>query len=140
MAQAPAAVALSLALMGLVLASVGVYGLIAQIVSRRTREIGVYMALGATGGQVIALILRQTLRPVVWGAGIGALGAVGVSLVLRSMIAMPDAPDLTFGAGPFDPAVFAAVAGVLALVVVAACTVPARRAAGVDPVEALRAE
>src|SRR5262249_7931838 len=61
MAQAPAVVALSLALMGLVLASVGVYGLIAQIVSRRTREIGVHMALGATGGQVVAFILRQTL-------------------------------------------------------------------------------
>jgi predicted permease len=140
MSQAPAVVALSLALMGLVLASVGVYGLIAQIVSRRTREIGVHMALGATGRQVVALILRQTLRPVAWGAGIGALGAIGVSLVLRSMIAMPDAPDLTFGAGPFDPAIFVAVAGVLALVVVAACTLPARRAAGVDPAEALRAE
>jgi predicted permease len=140
MAQAPAVVALSLALIGLVLASVGVYGLIAQIVSRRTREIGVHMALGATGAQVVALILRQTLRPVAFGAAIGGFGAIGVSLVLRSMVAMPDAPDLTFGAGAFDPTVFAAVAAALGLVVIAACTVPARRAAGIDPAEALRTE
>jgi ABC-type antimicrobial peptide transport system permease subunit len=140
MAEAPAIVALSLALLGLALASVGVYGVIAQIVARRTREIGVYMALGATGTQVVGLVLRQTLRPVAWGAALGGLGAVGVSLLLRSVIAMPDAPDLTFGAGPFDPTVFAAVAGTLGVVVLAACLVPARRAAVVDPAEALRTD
>jgi putative ABC transport system permease protein len=140
MAQAPAAVAMMLALVGLALSSVGVYGLVAQIVARRTREIGVYMALGATGREVVALILRQTLRPVAWGTVAGAVGAVGVSLVLRSVIAMPDAPDLTFGAGAFDPMVFLGVIAVLGVVVVAACAVPARRAAGVDPAEALRTD
>jgi ABC-type antimicrobial peptide transport system permease subunit len=140
MAQAPALVALILALIGLVLSAVGVYGLIAQIVSRRTREIGVYMALGANGAQVVSLVLRQTLMPVVWGAAVGAAGAIGVSLLLRAMIAMPDAPDLTFGAGPFDPTVFTTVAVTLGMVVVAACTLPARRATQVDPAEALRTD
>jgi predicted permease len=140
MAQAPAVVALTLALIGLLLASIGVYGLIAQIVSRRTREIGIYMALGANASEVVRMVLRQTLQPVVWGAALGAAGAIGVSLVLRAMIAMPDAPDLTFGAGAFDPAVFAAVAVTLGAVVVAACTLPTRRATQVDPAEALRTD
>jgi predicted permease len=140
MARAPAAVAVSLALLGLALAAVGACGLIAQVVSRRTREIGIYMALGASTPQVVWRILRQTLGPIAWGAGLGGVGSVGVSLLLRSMVAMPDAPDLTFGTGAFNPAVFAAIAATLGLMVVGACAMPARRAARVDPAEALRAE
>jgi predicted permease len=140
MAQAPATVAVSLALLGLILAAIGACGLIAQVVSRRTREIGIYMALGATGPQVVWLVLRQTLRPVLWGAGLGGVGAVGVSLVLRSMVAMSDAPDLTFGGGAFNLAVFAGVAATLGLMVVTASAMPARRATRVDPAAALRTD
>jgi hypothetical protein len=140
MANAPATLALVLAVAGLVLASIGVYGLIAQIVTRRTREIGVHMALGARGLQIVALVGRKTLRPVAWGALVGGIGAVALSFLLRALIAMPDVPDLTFGAGAFNPLVFLAVLGVLTVVVVAACYLPARRAVAVDPSVALRAD
>ena len=140
MAEVPAMVALVLALAGLALASVGVYGLISQIVTRRTREIGVHVAIGAQPRQVIALVAKKTLRPVAWGAVVGGLGAVGLSLFLRSLVAMPDVPDLTFGAGAFNPLVFLGVLAALGAVVAAACYVPARRAAMVDPTVALRAD
>jgi ABC-type antimicrobial peptide transport system permease subunit len=140
MAQAPATVALALALAGLALATIGIYGVIAGIVARRTREIGVRIALGAKPGQVIALVIRKTLRPVAIGAACGIAGAIGVSLLLRSLIAMPDAPDLTFGTGAFSPLVFLGVVGTLVAVVIVACYMPARRAIGVDPTVALRSE
>ena len=140
MAQAPAMVALVLALAGLALASVGVYGLISQIVTRRTREIGVHIAIGARPRQVIRLVAWKTMRPVMWGAGIGGVGAVGLSFLLRALVSAPDVPDLTFGAGAFNPIVFLAVLGALGIVVVAACCVPARRAALVDPTVALRSD
>lgn len=140
MAQAPAIAALALALAGLALASIGVYGLIAQIVTRRTREIGVHMALGARPRQVIALVVRKTMRPVAWGAFAGGVGAIAVCFVLRALIATPDAPDLTFGAGAFNPAVFFGVIAVLGTVVAAACYLPARRAVRVDPTVALRSD
>jgi putative ABC transport system permease protein len=140
MAQAPATVALALALAGLALASIGIYGVVAGIVARRTREIGVRIALGARPAQVIALVMQKTLRPVAIGATCGIVGAIGVSLLLRSLIAMPDAPDLTFGAGAFSPLVFFGVVETLAMVVALACYVPARRATRVDPTVALRSE
>ncbi|HKW46192.1 MAG TPA: ABC transporter permease, partial [Gemmatimonadaceae bacterium] len=140
MAEVPAMVALALALAGLALASVGVYGLISQIVTRRTREIGVHVAMGAQPRQVIGLVARKTLRPVAWGTVVGGFGALGLSFFLRSLIAMPDVPDLTFGAGAFNPLVFVGVLTVLGVVVVAACYVPARRATMVDPTVALRSE
>lgn len=140
MAQAPATVALALALAGLALATIGIYGVIAGIVTRRTREIGVRIALGAKPSQVIALVMRKTLRPVAIGAACGIFGAIGVSLLLRSLIAMPDAPDLTFGAGAFSSLVFVGVVETLAMVVVFACYVPARRAVRIDPTVALRSE
>ena len=140
MAQAPGTVALALALAGLALASIGIYGVISSIVTRRTREIGVRIALGARPARVVMFVMRRTLRPVMIGATFGIVGAVGVSLLLRSMIAMPDAPDLTFGAGAFSPLVLFGVIATLALVVALACFAPARRAAAVQPVVALRTE
>lgn len=140
MSRLPATIALLLALAGLALASVGVYGVISQIVTRRTREIGIHLALGAGRRSVLWLVARKTLRPVASGAIAGGIGAFGLSLALRSLIAMPDVPDLTFGAGAFNPAVFASVFGVLLVVVMAALIVPARRAVMVDPVRTLRAE
>lgn len=140
MAQAPATVALVLALAGLALATIGIYGVIANIVTRRTREIGVRIALGAKPRQVVGLVMRKTLRPVAIGGAFGIAGAFGVSILLRSLIAMPDAPDLTFGAGAFNPAVFLGVAATLGAVVALACYIPSRRAVAVDPTVALKAE
>src|SRR6185503_4295096 len=140
MAEAPGTVALALALSGLALACIGIYGVISNIVTRRTREIGVRIALGARGSEVVSLVMRRTLRPVAIGSVAGVAGAIGVSLVLRSLIAMPDAPDLTFGAGAFNPVILLGVIGTLAFVVALACFVPARRATAVDPIVALRVE
>jgi putative ABC transport system permease protein len=140
MAAAPASVALVLALAGLLLASIGMYGVIAQIVSRRAREIGVHMAMGARPLQVIRLVAVKTLGPVAWGAVVGSGGAVALSLFLHSLISVPDMPDLTFGAGAFNPIIFLAVLGIFAFVVTAACFVPAHRAATIDPTIALRLE
>jgi predicted permease len=140
MVQVPAAVALGLALAGLLLASVGVYGVISQIVTRRTREIAIRRAMGASRGRVLWMVAVKTLRPVAWGLGAGGGLSVGVSLFLRSLIATADAPDLTFGAGAFNPTVFGAVAGVLSIVVAAAFAGPARRALAVDLVGSLRAD
>ena len=139
-AQAPAMAALSLALAGLLLASVGVYGLISQIVTRRTREIGLHVALGARPAQVIRLVMRKTLRPVAWGAIVGGALAIGMSVYLQAMISAPDVPDLTFGAGAFNPMVFLGVIAVIGCVVAVACYAPARRAATLDPTVALRVD
>jgi ABC-type lipoprotein release transport system permease subunit len=98
------------------------------------------MAIGARQSQVVGLVARKTLRPVAWGAVAGGVMALGISFLLRAMIAMPDVPDLTFGAGAFNPFVFLGVLVALALVVAIACVVPAHRAARIDPVVALRAE
>ena len=73
-----------------------------QIVTRRTREIGVHMAIGARPMQVVMLVARKTLRPIAWGAVAGGLGAIGLSFFLSHMIAVPDVPDLTFGFGAFN--------------------------------------
>jgi predicted permease len=140
MAEAPGTVALVLAIAGLALAAIGIYGVIANIVARRTREIGVRMALGARPSQVVLFVMRRTLRPVGIGATFGVVGAIGVSLLLRSLIAMPDAPDLTFGAGAFSPIVFFGVIATLAVTVATACYLPARRAVVVDPTVALRSD
>ena len=140
MAKVPAFMALGLAFAGLALASVGIYGVIAQIVARRTREIGIHLALGAERWRVVWLVGAKTLRPVAWGTIAGAAGAVALSLALRSLVATPDAPDPTFGAGAFNPGVFAGVLGALIAIVAAAFIVPARHAVMVDPVRTLRSE
>ena len=140
MAKVPATLALVLALAGLALASIGVYGVISQIVTHRTREIGIRLALGAGRRRVVWLLATKTLRPVLWGTVAGGAGALGLSMGLRSLIAAPDVPDLTFGAGAFNPVVLGGVLVVLLLVVAAALTVPARRAVLVDPGRTLRAE
>ncbi len=138
MASLPAATAGGLALLGLLLAAVGLYGLVAQVVARRTRDIGIHMALGAQQRQVLTLILRTTLPPAMRGVALGSCGAAGLSVLLAKAVVIPDMPDFTYGAGAFAPAVFAAVLGVLAAVIGIAALVPARRATRVDPMQALR--
>jgi len=140
MAQAPAVAAAILGGLALILACLGIYGVVSHLVSQRTREIGIRIALGAAGWDVVALVGRQTLLPVVWGAVAGLLGAFGVSGLLRALIVMPDAPDLTYGAGAFDPVNFLGVVFVLGAVVVVAAFVPMRRATRVESAVALRNE
>jgi predicted permease len=119
------------AVFALILAAVGIYGVVAYSVGARTREIGLRVALGADGGSVRSLMIRQALLPVAAGLALGVAGAVGASQVLRVFLV---------GIGPQDPATFGGVSGLLLVVALSAAWLPARRAAGLDPVEALRGE
>lgn len=113
---------------GLGLAGVGIYGVIAHFVSLRTREIAVRLALGASPREVVGYVLSQGLRPVLIGATAGLLGAFAAGRALRAIL---------FGVGSMDPSTIAAVLPLLLAVAVAACVVPARRATRVDAARAL---
>ena len=119
------------ALVALVLASVGLYGVMALTVTQRTRELGIRLALGAQRADVFRLVLSQGMLLVVCGLIIGLLGAVGVSRVLQSVL---------YGVGGSDALALTFALFVLALVALIACWLPARRATRVDPMVALRAE
>ena len=119
------------ALLALVLAAVGVYGVMAYSVASRTREIGVRVALGAQPRNVFGMIVRQGLGPAGVGLAIGLAAAVALGGVLRKLL---------YGIAPTDPATFAAVTVTLLAVAIAACLIPARRALRVDPLDALRSE
>jgi predicted permease len=118
-------------LIGLVIACVGVYGLVAFSVAQRTREIGMRVAMGARPADVLRLVLGQGARLVSIGAGIGLAFAFVLALALRSLL---------FGVAPWDPVTYIAVTVFLLVVALAASFVPARRATRVDPVVALRCE
>jgi ABC-type antimicrobial peptide transport system permease subunit len=118
-------------LTALLLAVVGLYGVMAYAVSQRSKEIGVRMALGATRGSVLGLVFREGAPLLALGMAAGLGGAYALSRILESML---------FGVGARDPAVFAAVPLVLTAVAVAAMVVPARRASRVDPVRTLGEE
>jgi predicted permease len=117
--------------LSLVLSAIGLFGLMSYAVARRTREIGIRMALGAAPRQVLSAVLRQTLTIVGVGVSIGAAVALGSSRLVASML---------FGLAPTDPLTIAGAAVVLALVALMAGYLPARRAAGVQPLLALRTE
>jgi len=113
------------------LAAVGIYGLMSHMVNERTHEIGIRMALGAVRGDVLGLVLRQTLSLVAIGAALGLAGAIALGKALTS---------LAFGVTPSDPTTLSVVTVLLAVVAVAATLVPARRATRVAPIVALRSE
>jgi putative ABC transport system permease protein len=119
------------ATLGLVLAVIGIYGVMAYAVTQRTREIGVRMALGARPANVLRLVLRQSLTLTAIGVGVGLAGAAAVSRYLEGML---------FGLTPLDPATFVAVGLAFISIAALASYVPARRAANVDPMIALRCE
>jgi predicted permease len=119
------------AALALILACVGIYGVISYLVAQRTHEIGVRMALGAQRLEVMRLILGQGARMATIGVAIGSVAALGLTRLMANQL---------FGVTAHDPLTFTGVAGVIMLVAIAACYVPARRAMRVDPVVALRSE
>jgi macrolide transport system ATP-binding/permease protein len=126
-----AALSGALGALALLLASIGVYGVVSYSVSRRVHEIGVRVALGADGSEIMKLILLQAMRPVLVGGLVGVAGCAAVSQVLSSML---------FGLSAHDPIAFLAVPLLLSVMALVACFIPARHATRVDPMVALRYE
>ena len=117
--------------LGLLLASIGLYGVVAYSVSRRTREVGIRMAIGAGRGDVMSLVVREGMTLVAVGLGLGVLAALAVGKLLGGLL---------YGIEPHDPLTFVGVSAVLLAVALAANLLPARRATRVDPMVALRYE
>jgi len=117
--------------LGLVLAAIGTYGVMAYSVAQRTKEIGIRMAIGAASGDVVRLVMRQGMSLVAIGIAIGLAGAFGASRIIRGVL---------YGGGENDPLTFVAVPLVLAAVAAVAIWIPARRASAMDPLLALRHE
>jgi ABC-type antimicrobial peptide transport system permease subunit len=132
--------AMLLAALALVLALIGIYGVMSFLVAQRVQEIGIRIALGARRGDVARLMLADGLRPVAAGAAAGLILAAGVSLVARAILIAPSSPDLLFGVGALDPVTLLAVCSVLGVTASLACLAPTLRATGIDPMTALRAE
>ena len=116
---------------GLFLAALGIYGVLAYSVARRTREIGIRLALGADRRDVLGMVIREGARLVMVGVAVGLLAAFWLTRLLRNQL---------FGVSPTDPVVLAEVVLVVLAVALLACWLPARRATRVDPMEALRCE
>jgi putative ABC transport system permease protein len=119
------------ATVALILAATGVYSVMATDVARRTHEMGVRLALGATGRDVLKLVVGQGMKLALAGVGIGLAAAFGLTRLMRSLL---------FGVSALDPLTFIAVALLLAVVALIACYIPARRAMRADPLTALRSE
>ncbi len=118
-------------LTALLLASLGIYGVVSYSVAQRTNEMGIRMALGAPTAGIRSLVLRQSLPPVVLGLAAGVAASLGLSRVLSSLL---------FGIGAGDPATIISVIVLLCIVAIVAAYIPARRATQVDPLTALRYE
>ena len=115
----------------LLLAALGIYGVLAYFVSQRSRELGIRLALGAKPAALFRMVVGQGMRPVAIGAALGLGGAVGITTLMQSLL---------FGVTPVDPAAYLVAAGALGAIAVVACALPALRAARVDPLVALRDE
>jgi putative ABC transport system permease protein len=126
-----ATLVLSFAVLSLVLASVGLYGVLSYLMTQRTTELGVRMALGAQRDQVLRLMLFDGLRPAILGLALGAAASAGITQLIGSML---------YDTKPLDPTVYVVVTFTLLMVATLACMLPAWRASRLDPMEALRAE
>ncbi len=126
-----ASLVLAFALLSLLLAAVGLYGVLSYLVTQRVSEIGIRMALGAQRSEVLRLVLVDGLKPVVIGLVIGLAGGAAAGMLIRSIL---------YGTRPLDPVVFAAMVGSLLLTAMIASAVPALRACRIEPVQALRTE
>jgi ABC-type antimicrobial peptide transport system permease subunit len=115
----------------LLLASLGIYAVVAQTTARRTQEIGVRMAMGATSTLIQRLVVSRGLKQLVVGTVLGLVIAFAVTGLMGVLL---------YGVSPRDPVVFSAVVAIIAVVGFVACWLPARRAAGLDPLKALRHE
>ncbi len=129
--RALALLAMSFSALALVMTAVGLYGVLAFATAQRTREIGVRMALGAQRGSVVMLVMREMALTAIIGVGVALPAAFALSRLLTSQL---------YGVQPGDPLTFAASILVSALMVALAAAIPARRAASVDPMQALRSE
>jgi putative ABC transport system permease protein len=126
-----ATLVLAFAALSLLLASVGLYGVLSYLMTQRMTEIGIRIALGAQREQVLRLALADGLRPAIFGLAFGLAASAAAVRLIQSML---------YKTEPFDPAVFALVAATLLLVAAVACLVPAWRASRLDPMQALRTE
>jgi putative ABC transport system permease protein len=117
------------ALVALFLAAVGLYGVVAYTVSQRTPEIGLRMAIGAQGGDVLRMVIGGGMKLAILGVVLGTAGALALARLVATML---------YEVTPFDPTSYASTAAVLLAVALLACYIPARRAMGVDPIVALR--
>jgi putative ABC transport system permease protein len=117
--------------LALVLAAIGIYGVLSFIVAQRTAELGIRMALGASASDVLRLVVGQGMRPVIVGLAVGLVAALALARVLQGFL---------FGVARTDPGTYVTVTVVLSCAAILACYLPARRAARVDPMTALRAE
>jgi predicted permease len=129
--QIGAGIAAALGILGLVLAVVGVYGIVSYVTSQRTHEIGIRLALGAEPRQILKMVLRQGLLIIVIGMAIGLISAAAAGRL---------AANFLVGVSPLDPLIFCGVSVFLACIALLACYIPARRATKVDPMVALRYE
>jgi putative ABC transport system permease protein len=119
----------SFALLALLLAGLGIYGVMAYATSQRTREIGIRLALGAQRGDVMKLVVVQGMKLALIGMVLGLPASFALTRLIKSLL---------FGVGPADPLAFGAAVSMLAIATLLACYIPARRAAKVDPMMALR--
>ena len=126
--KSPMVLSLSFGAIALFLSAIGIYGVLAYLVTQRRREFGIRIALGSSGGAIFELVLREGLMLIAVGFALGGIGAIALRRSMESQL---------FGVSASDPIVLATVTGILAVVAVAACALPARRATLIDPIVAL---